>query len=232
MRHRVQACERGSCPLRTNAAVLVIVPPLNVTAPSPIKTRPPSCAQPRRTRCRLRPKPPPLRTAHAHRPRHASPPARAHICFGAGYRHAVEQHGALVHADHATHATLRTSTSATRRTLGDGIARRPHRAQHATRNVRPRTMRDATSASAPPVQRALRNVHRAIGRRNGAAGSGQQAPCGGHQRRYHSTARLPHRMDRVRANQHTQHNHTPIPRNALGKRHTAWHHMHPHRWPI
>ena len=68
------------------------------------------------------------------------------------------------------------------------------------------TMRDASTASAPPMQRALRNVQHVTGPRNRAACSGQQAPCGGHQRRYHSTAHLPHRKDRVRANQHT-----PIP---------------------
>jgi hypothetical protein len=68
IRHPVPVCERASSPMRTVALVLVIVPPLNVTSPSLIQTTPPlPCAQPRRTRRRLRPKPPP------HRPRASAP---------------------------------------------------------------------------------------------------------------------------------------------------------------
>jgi hypothetical protein len=47
------------------------------------------------------------------------------LCFGAGNRHAVEQRGAFVHADHAAAVAETLRKSETRRTLGEGAARRP-----------------------------------------------------------------------------------------------------------
>ncbi len=147
------------------------------------------------------PPPPPSLTApaaaHAHRPRHPSLPARAHLCFGVGYRHAVEQRGALVHAEHAA-AELRTS--ATRRTLGKGAVRLPHRAQCATRNAPQAPCRNATTAD-PSYAACI-----ACSMRSGpgvAPHAVQQAPSVVHQGRYHSTVLQPHGMERVHAHQIT-----------------------------
>jgi hypothetical protein len=181
--------------------VLVIVPPLNVTSPSPIETTPPSpCAQPSRTRRRLRPKPPPLRPrATAPTPIAARP---AHLCFGAGYRHAVEQRGALVHAEHAATAAAVTvlRTSATRRTLGEGVRPPPPSSSTCDAQRTTRSMRNATTAD-PSYAACI-----ACSMRSGPAVAPhavQQAPSDVHQGRYHSTVHLPHGMQPMHANEIT-----------------------------
>ncbi len=151
------------------------------------------------------PPPPPSYTAaaaaHTHRPRHPSPPARAHLCYGAGYRHAVEKHGALVHAEHAAVAVLRTS--ATRRTRGEGVRPPPPSSSACDAQRTTRTMRNATTADPSYAARIACSMRSGPGVAPHAV---QQAPSDVHQGRYHSTVLLPHgmgSMERLHAHQIT-----------------------------
>ncbi len=173
--HHLCNTQSGTCkrngPART-ALVFEIVPPLNVTAPSPIKpTPPPDCAQPTQSA------PHPVRR---HPPQGASTPLAslprpaAHIsCFGAGYCHSFEQRGALGHVDHAAAVGLRTSAphhhSATAKPALCPLEQRTRAARHTTHrgraachrcNIQRAPMRhlthtDATTQHAP-MQHAMR----------------------------------------------------------------------------
>jgi hypothetical protein len=97
------------------ALVFEIVPPLNVTAPSSMLTTPPPlpCTQPAQpcppqSASPVRRHPPATRIGPT---RIAAPPRTHPLCFGAGYRHGVEQRGALGHDEHAATAGLRTRAS-------------------------------------------------------------------------------------------------------------------------
>ncbi len=155
---RHATCERNAC-TRT-ALVCEIVPPLNVTAPSSMRTTPPSCAPPAQRRLLqsaahpVRPHPPAQESA-----RLAAPPRPlTYPCFRVGYRHGVEQRGALGHGEHAAAAFLCMSASH-RRSAAARPALRPveprlRSTQRFTRQFRcgraaRRRCNHATSADAP-----------------------------------------------------------------------------------
>ena len=196
MRHPVPVCNRASCLVRTHrlgvgdrAALERDRPVAHRDHAAVLRTTEPH------------PPPPPSLTApaaaHAHRPRHPSLPARAHLCFGARYRHAVEQRGALLHGDHAA-AVLRTS--AARRTLGKGVRPPPPSSSMCDAQRTTRTMPECDYSR--PIQCSVHCVQHAVGPRSraacSAAGTIRRAPRSIPLNRPYSPA-----MERVHAHQIT-----------------------------